>query len=117
MNYYAKHARSLDSMQTRMGDSCPEFEWDDQTWKIIPGTAIRRADLSEGGIQLNADLRFEALVAQFLDDEIQNVTDLEEAFRNTPIGYLGQNYKVKSVGVRPGGLSVVVECNGADQGA
>lgn len=117
MNDYAYHAQGLGYLQTRLADSCPVVTWGNEDYIAIPSTAIRRGDLSQGGIQLNADLKFEALVAQFLTDTIKNAGDLRTAMLLTRISYLGDTYKIDSVHIRPGGFQVGVECTAEGQKA
>ena len=118
MDYYARHAGSLAALQGRLDDSCPVFSWQGKDWKIVPGSALRRADLGGGGFSLNADLRFSALVQQFIDDGgYEDVNDFQTAFQQEVIGYLGAGYKVDSVSIMPGGLQVLVNCNSSSQNA
>jgi hypothetical protein len=117
MNDYATHARSVKAFQDRLGDACPVIAWARKEYKIIPNTALRRQDLNSGGMQLNADLRFEVLVETFQSDTITDAASLKDALLQTEIGYLGDAYKVEQVGIRPGELHVVVDCNSLYQNA
>lgn len=112
MNLYQAHADTQAQHEAELGESCPTFNWDESDWKILPGSAIRRGDLTPGGFQLNADLGFTALVAQF-GTTAQAQSD---AMLNTRMTYLGQGYTVKAVFIAPGGLQLHVECNSDVQG-
>lgn len=100
-----------------MADSCPIITWGNQNYLAIPNTAIRRGDLAHGGIQLNADFKFECLVAQFLTNVIVTVGDLRTAMLMTRVSYLGDTYKIDAVHIRPGGLQIGVECTSEAQKA
>ena len=112
MSPYERHAAALKSVQTRLGPSV--VTWDGDDLPIVPGTATRRKDLGAGGFSLNADMRFEALASCWGYDDASNLkTDMLQ----TVVVYLGDNYKVESVGIRPGALQIVVECNSVGQDA
>jgi hypothetical protein len=124
MNYYATHARGLGAVQARLAGDCPVVTWAGKEWLVVPGSAVRRKDLDDGGggFQLNADFRFEALVGQFLTapgatPEVLDATGLEQAMLQTEIGYLGESYKAVAMHVGPGALVVRVDCNSLGQGA
>lgn len=108
---------ALAATQARLGAACPVVVWSRQDYRCIPGSAIRRQDLSPGGYQINSDFRFEALVSSFLSDSILDADDLKSALLQTHIIYLGANYKVTSVAIRPSGLQILCECHSLDQNA
>jgi len=114
MNYYGRHAAALASTQTRLGNTLPTITWAGKVWPIVPGSAQRRQDLASGGFQLNADFVFEALVSTFGP---QNATALKASMLQTPITYLGGDYKAIQVSIKPGGQVIRVECNSAIQNA
>lgn len=121
MNYYAKHANSLQAVQGRLSTDCPVIIWSGNQYMAIPGTAARRQDLVAGGLALNADLRFEILVAPFLDGvNLIDAQTLKNALlgansAGTEVQYLGDRYKTVSVTISPGGLQLTVECNSISQ--
>lgn len=116
MNDYATHANAFLTLQKRLGNDCPRFSWNDSDWPIIPGSATRRKDLASGGFQLNADLIFEVLVAQFLDPvAIPDATALKDALLARPINYLGDDYKIDSIEIAPGGLLLTAHANSLHQ--
>lgn len=117
MNPLLDHANGVSELQRELGDDCPVITWARRDYKILPGSAVRRQDLAPGGFQLNADLRFVALVETFLSSSIANADDLQDAMQNTVFTYLGQNYKATSVSIAMGGLQVTVEANSAVQNA
>jgi hypothetical protein len=118
MNDYATHAGGMASLQSRLGADCPTVTWNNQVYQIIPGSTMRRADLAPGGFQMNADLRFEALVSTFANGgTITDATSLKNTLLSTPVAYQGDVYKVDAVGIRPGGLQVIVECKSIVQNA
>ena len=98
--------------QSRLGD-CPTVKWFGLLRRIIPGTVQRRADLSAGGLELNADLQFDAPVSEFGAD----ATSVKDAMLRTYLEYLGDRYQVASVGIMPGGFVITVSCNAIDQSA
>lgn len=104
-------------MQDRLGDACPVIRWNGNDYRIIPDSASRRADLAPGGFQLNADLVFEALTETFLGGSIADATALKTAILQRKISYLGDDYKVDDVRIRPGGLQVRLECSSLGQNA
>jgi hypothetical protein len=117
MNYYAKHAASQAALQRRLGEDCPGISWNDKDWAIVPRSAKLRRDLAPGGFQLNGDLKFDVLVAQFLSSTITDAVALKDRMLNTEIGYLGEKFKAVQMDVLPGGLMVTVECNSLNQRA
>jgi hypothetical protein len=117
MNDYAVHARSLAAAKARLGDDCPVVTWGGRDYPVIPGSAARRQDLAAGGFQLNADFHFEALVSDWLTNAIPDVKQLKGRLLQTPVGYLGSDYKPISVTIRPGGLQMLVDCNSTGQNA
>ena len=112
MNIYEKHAVSLARLQVRLGDACPVVQWADLDFKVVPGSVLRRAELGGGGMTLDADFVFEALVETWRErrPEITDAKAMKDALLRTPIGYLGDEYQVATVKIRPGGLEVQVEC-------
>jgi len=114
MGYYAKHAASMAAMEARLADELPVIAWNGQNYPLIPGTAQRRQDLVAGGFDLNADLKWNALVSSF---GAMDATALKAAMLQTQIAYLGDNYKVMAIGILPGGLIISAECNSLTQGA
>lgn len=117
MNDYAAHARGVKWMQDRLSDSCPTIRWNGQDYRIVPDSASRRSDLAPGGFQLNADLQFEALTETFLSDSITDAAALKNAILQRKITYLGDDYKVDDVRIRPGGLQIRFECSSLGQNA
>jgi hypothetical protein len=117
MSDFQAHAQALADFQARQGDDCPYFLWGGKKCQAIPGTAQRRADLSPGGFQLNADLQFECLVAPMLTPAVSEVSALKSALLTTTIKYLEDAYKVDAVGIRMGGLVIRIECSSIDQNA
>ncbi len=117
MNEYSRHSKALAAVMNRMADSCPKFTWNNADWRIVPGTATQRGDLAAGGIVLNADLGFELLVSDFLSQSIPDAVTLKNLLLQSPLTYQGDNYKVVSVGIRPGGQQLFVQANSADQAA
>lgn len=110
MNDFQVHARAMQQLQARLDGACPVITWGNVDYAIIPGSAIRRKDLSPGGFQLNADLRFDALVSTFSSASVADATSLKSKLLRTPIQYLGDDYQVSSVAILPGGLQITVEC-------
>lgn len=117
MNEYAIHARALANLQTRLGDECPSIIWGATEYLIIPNSALRRGDLGPGGLTLNADLQFEALVSEFLSDDLPTVTDVKDEMLATRLEYLNDEYKIDAVNIRPGGLQIQVQCTSVGQRA
>lgn len=111
MSLYDTHAAALKATQTLLGTACPTISWNSLEWLVVTNTAQRRSDLQPGGFQLNADLTFEILLDQFG----QPAEETASEFANTIVGYLGEQYKVDSFNIRPGGLQARVECNSASQ--
>lgn len=108
MNPFEKNADSLNRTQIRLADKCPVFTWGGQVWKMIPGTVTQGKDLSPGGYVLDFALSFEVLVAQFgetLPETKQAVT------------YLGEGYRIETIGKRPGNLQWIINCQSDVQGA
>ena len=97
------------TQQAMMVDSLPSFRWRNRDWQIVPGSATRRKDLDGGGFSLNADFRFNALVAQFLSDAIPDASALKAKLLQTGIGYLGDGYRVTDVAILPGGYQITVD--------
>jgi hypothetical protein len=118
MNDFATHASAMQAVQNRLGDDCPTITWNGVAYKLIPGSAVRRMDLGPGGFRLNADFMADALASTFADGQtITNSATLKAAMLQTPIGYLGDDYKVEAVHISPGGLQVRIEANSLTQGA
>lgn len=96
-------------VEAMLGDALPVFQWRNQNWNIIPGSATRRKDLDGGGFSLNADFRFNALVSQFISSTIPDATALKAKLLQTNIGYLGDGYRVTDVAILPGGYQITVD--------
>jgi hypothetical protein len=113
MNPFQIHANGINDLIVEMGTDCPTFTKNNIVYQIIPGSAVRRKDLVIGGFQIDADLAFTALLAQF------NLTAsaFKDAFLQNPITYLGDKYKIDSVTILPGGLQVHVLANSLSQNA
>ena len=118
MNPFTKHAGSLQSTEAfldRTVEGCPTVNWNGQDRRIVPGSALRKRDLSAGGFHLDADLLFEALFADFSDG--LTTDQLKTRLLQTPLTYLSDTYKAVSVKIRPGGLQIRVEANSLAQKA
>ena len=118
MNDFATHARAMQQVQDRLAGDCPVISWNGDDYKLIPGSASRRADLAPGGFQLNADFQCDALVATFIDgDTVTDAESLKDALLQRRIAYQGDFYKVDSVRILPGALQVRIECSSLGQNA
>jgi len=113
MNEYFYHAKAMQALQSSLGAGCPVVSWNGGTYSIVPSSAIRRKDLASGGFQLNADLRFNALVSVF--GSAYSATTLKNALLQTKIVYLDDSYKVTGVTTSPGGYQVTVDCDSLNQ--
>jgi len=114
MNDYAANARALGWLQGRLGSACPVVTWAGVDYEIIPDSAARRQDLVAGGCDLNADLQFEVLISTFGYTDPQA---FKGALLQRAIQYLGDDYKVQAVNIRPGGLQALIEANSLTQNA
>lgn len=115
MNHFEAHADCESQHEAELAEACPVFGWNGRNdWKILPGSAMRRKDLAPGGFQLNADLRFTCLVAQF---GLSATDQSDKMLQNGAVTYLGDLYKVEAVFIAPGGLQMHVECNSLNQSA
>jgi len=117
MDYYGHHSAALAGLQARLATQCPSISWNGRDVPIIPGSAMRRADLSAGGFQLNADFRFAAHVADFGAEYEGQPSQLKSDLLQSALAYLGDNYKADAVTLHPGGLIVTVDCNSLVQNA
>ena len=120
MDYSAKHAASLSATQARLATACPMVTWDSQERPIVPGSAVLRKDLGEGGFDANADFKFALVVtgwATDADGQALEAVALKSALLQTEIGYLGDAYKVDQVRIVPGARLLEVVCNSLTQGA
>lgn len=127
-NLYAVHARGLSMFQNKQGENCPTFLWNrgnpiafdgtDSSWVISPSTAIEKNPLTSGGFGSEFSLRFTALAAQFFTPPtLTTVDQLRQQMMETPMGYLGGYYKIKTVELSPDGLVLIIEANAENQNA
>ena len=117
MNFYALHASGVQATIDLFADTCPVVTWVGVDRKVIPNSIIRRKDLAQGGFQMDADLRFETMVASWIDDPNDSIRTVKNRMLQSPLGYLGEVYKIITVTVRPGELHMMVDCNSIDQQA
>lgn len=108
MDYYAAHARGLAQTQTILGTACPVINWQGANYPVIPGTAARKKDAQMGGFEPDCDLVFDCLSSTFPGGS---------PTQQNRIGYLGNTYRVRSVGTKPGALILHFQCIDANQGS
>lgn len=120
MNAYQSHAAATAAYIQSTGAASPSFTWIGVgDFPIIPGSALRKEELDAGGFKPVADLRFEILLQPFIGQAVRSpepiniltAEDLQKALQQNPITYLGAQYKVDSVEIRPGALQLAINAN------
>lgn len=114
MDIYSKHNDGFSQVIAKLGVVCPVFTWGNVNWQIVPGSVKMREKLQPGGFSMDSDLLFWTQLAQFKNNSIQ---DLKNSLLQTAMQYLGDDYKIISVSVAPGGLQAMIEANALNQGA
>lgn len=117
MNHFAIHASGLQAVVNELGSDCPVITWNGADRKVLPGTAVRRKDLSDGGYSLNADFSCNVLVSQLVDATYTTAKAVCDVMGQTPLTYLGDDYKIISVSRSAGDLFFTVQANSLNQGA
>ena len=106
----------METAQTLTGN-CPVFTWDGVDWLTIPNAADLKRNLSIGGFSIDFNLILFATADQFAQAGYATADAVAEAMLDTPLQYLGENFKVESVKVLTGATIIVIGCNALDQGA
>jgi|APGre2960657404_1045060.scaffolds.fasta_scaffold346272_2 hypothetical protein len=106
MSAYTEHAAGLAELQTELGDDCPAIVYAGATVKILPGAAANGSRNSVGGLSLESDLIFTALLADFPSTPASNKS----------FTYEGKPYKIETVTFGPGRVQVEINANDAAQG-
>lgn len=106
MSAYTEHADGLAELQAELGESCPVIVYAGATVKILPGAASNGSKNSVGGLSLESDLQFTALLADF-----PSVPTANKSFT-----YEGKTYKIETVNFGPGRVQVEINANDAAQG-
>ena len=117
VNLYAGHARGLRMFQGLQGTTCPQFQWNSQTFNISPSSIVTKQPLVAGGWNQDFDLKFSFLTYQITNATAQTTEQLRAQMLNTPMVYLGANYKIEKITIAPNGLVFVIEANALDQNA
>lgn len=117
MNPYKVQADDIVKLQAEQGAACPQFKWNGQWYKILPGSAQNNYPLRSGGFSFAFDLKFTAVVSQFLNQKITDAGILAKTLANTPMLYLGQNWKIQNVTILAGATLIQVEANSKNQNA
>lgn len=116
MNPYAVHAAALQRQEAFLAGDCPQFTWNGQTWNMLPGSARTNQPLSSGGFSMDYDLKFDVTLSTFLA-VAASAQLLKNLMLNTIMVYLGDTYKIETVNIHPGGLSLSIQANAYAQGA
>lgn len=106
-NVFERHAQGVEAVQNYHGDNCPTFTWAGETYKLLPGSAIRRSKMGTGGFQLDCDLQFCALAAQFGENVPSD---------GAVIQYADTEWRIAEVHHFPGGQLLRFTCNHRHQG-
>jgi len=106
MSAYTEHAGGIAELIDELGDDCPTIVYAGVTVKVLPADARNAAKNGMGGMTLDADLSFTALLADFPSTPASNKS----------FTYDGKPYKIESVTFAPGRLQVQITANDAAQG-
>jgi hypothetical protein len=115
MNAFEIHAAAM-GVAEKLTGACPVFTWAGKNWQIIPTGAMLKKPLGIGGFGLDSDIRLFALVNQFAQSGYATAQAVKDAMLpETPMQYLGDNYKIESVDILPGALIIVIGANSIAQ--
>ena len=106
MSAYSEHADGLEELIDELGADCPTITYAGATIKVLPASARNGANNSTGGLSLDSDFTFTALIADFPTAPASNKT----------FNYEGKLYKIDNVNFAPGRKQVRISANDAAQG-
>src|SRR6266436_3475142 len=107
MNAYDDHAESLKQIQDELGGACPTFHWNNDDWKILPGTANCLSNLDVGGFKLASTLKFVTLADQFE----QPAETTKNQMLNTNMDYKGDQWIIKVISIPGTGKQLHIEAH------
>jgi hypothetical protein len=106
MSAYTEHADGIAELIAELGDDCPSIVYAGATVKVLPAAARNGLNNGMGGMSLDSDLSFTALLADFPSTPASNKS----------FTYEGKTYKINDVTFAPGRLQVHITANDAAQG-
>jgi len=92
----------LDALRAEYAEPSLAFEWNDDSWEILPGGAKFRRANDVGGFALACDLQLTCTTAQFGD----TLPDSGESMT-----YAGKEYTIVSVTPAPAAYQLRIEAN------
>lgn len=114
MSAYSEHAAGLAELQDEAGNECPSFVWKGKTIRCLPGGALRKKDLDDGGgLALDADLSLTVLVSAF---DYPSIEALVNALAKSNLNYQGHRYRVETVTVAPSAQQLNLKCTDVAKG-
>ena len=87
----------------RLTGACPQFTWDDTNWLAMPNAADLKKSLAVSGWGFDFQLVLFATVDQFAQNGYATADTLVEAMLQTPMQYLGEDFKIEGVKILTGG--------------
>ena len=105
MSAYAEHAAGITELMDELGEDCPTIIYGGSTVRVLPSAARNASKNGIGGLALEADLQFTAILADFPSTPVSNKS----------FTYGGKSYKIADVTFLPGRLQVHITANDAAQ--
>lgn len=106
MSAYGEHAAGLEELIEELGADCPFITYNGERIAVLPAAARNGANNSMGGISLDSDFEFVALLGDF-----STVPTANKIF-----AYEGKNYRIDNVIFAPGRKQVRISANDSAQG-
>jgi hypothetical protein len=99
---YQDHAKMLDALRSEYAEASLVFDWNGDSWEILPGGARFKRANDVGGFALSCDLQLTCTTAQFGD----TLPDSGESMT-----YAGKEYTIVSVTPAPAAYQIRIEAN------
>lgn len=119
MNAWAFHAEGIGEIQAEAGADCPFITWAGQNYILLPGSAVLKRKLEEGGYNQDFDFTATALLSTFTakNPTITTSNQLASAMLKNSFSYQGEVFRFQSVWLLAGGFQIQINANAANQSA
>lgn len=111
MSPYESHANGIAEVENELAGDCPTFDWNGDSYRALPGDATRVKEHGIGGFSINASLRLTVLASAFSG----SIDTIADEMRGTALTYRGEEHRITSVSVAPGGLQIEIECESSTE--
>lgn len=103
LNAFGEHASGISELMMELGEYCPFITIGGKQVSVLPTSARNGSKNEIGGLALESDLTFVAILSDFTTKPSSNQT----------FDYSGRRYKIADVSFAPGKLQVRISANDA----